>query len=162
MTQPIEGEQRLDVSVTMSGRTALGLRYVLPLVATACEAADADGETTAMLEQATQDIDAALPQEFRGAIDSAEIAERRMDAIEVQRDAGVRPRALVPADHPALLSKEEARVIASVLNGSGLGISPVARRLAAFAEQDDSDTKGEADDCAEAAKAARDSVGEAR
>lgn len=58
---------------------------------TAVEHADDDGETTAVLEQATQDIDRALPPEFRGAIDDHFIAEKRMDAIDAQREAGVRP-----------------------------------------------------------------------
>lgn len=81
------------VTVQMSGRTAIALRYLLPIVATGLEHADDDGETSATLEQAVQDIDRALPPEFRGAIDDAEIAEFRMDAIDMQRAAGVRPLA---------------------------------------------------------------------
>lgn len=83
-----------EVTVRMSGRTAIGLRYVLPLVAEsmryAPESKGRGGETFAMLEQAVQDIDRALPAEFRGAIDDHKIAEGRMDAIDAQRKAGVR------------------------------------------------------------------------
>lgn len=83
-----------EVTVRMSGRTAIGLRYILPLVTEsmrhAPESNGRDGETFAMLEQAVQDIDRALPAELRGAIDNHKIAEYRMDAIDVQRKAGVR------------------------------------------------------------------------
>lgn len=83
-----------EVTVQMSGRTAVGLRYVLPLVAESVRHAEPTGdranETFAMLEQAVQDIDRALPPEFRGLIDDADIAERRMDAIDAQLAAGVR------------------------------------------------------------------------
>ncbi len=82
-----------EVTVRMSGRTAIALRYVLPLVAEAVRHGDDDGQTFATLEQAVQDIDRALPAEFRGAIDDHFIAEKRMDAIDAQRAAGVRPSA---------------------------------------------------------------------
>lgn len=82
------------VTVQMSGRTAIALRYILPLVAEAVAPAavsDNDGETMATLEQAVQDIDRALPAHLRGSIDNHKIAEHRMDVIDKQREAGVRP-----------------------------------------------------------------------
>jgi hypothetical protein len=85
------------LTVHMSGRTAISLRYILPLVAEslrlAPETKGREGETFAMLEEAVADIDRALPPELRGAIDDHYIAEKRMDAIDAQRAAGVRPLA---------------------------------------------------------------------
>jgi hypothetical protein len=81
------------VIVKFDGRTAVGLRYVLPLCAEAVRHADLDGssDTTEMLDGAARAIDAALPPELRGAIPDHEEAERRMDVIDAQRKAGVRP-----------------------------------------------------------------------
>jgi hypothetical protein len=91
-----------QVTVQMSGRTALALRYLLPILSTALDLGDDDGETTAILEQTVEDIDRALPASLRGCIDNHKIAELRMDAIDRQREAGVRP----PADTPSTSSTE--------------------------------------------------------
>ncbi len=104
---PVEGGCRVE----FSGRTAIALRYILPLVAEslrlAPETKGREGETFAMLEEAVGDIDRALPPEFRGAIDDAYIAEKRMDAIDLQRAAGVRPPA---PDVPATPDKDVGEV----------------------------------------------------
>jgi hypothetical protein len=123
--EELEGERDTgDLTVHLSGRTAVGLRYTLPLVATALEDADEGGDTTAMLEDAVGALDLALPPEFRGAIDDAQMAEWRMDVIDLQREAGVRPLATSPpdgeepeptiesrsddADHPATSGRDRA------------------------------------------------------
>jgi hypothetical protein len=82
-----------QVTMQMSGRTALALRYLLPILSTALDGADDDGQTTAVIEQAVKDIDRALPADLRGHIDNHQIAEWRMDAIDRQWEAGVRPAA---------------------------------------------------------------------
>jgi len=86
------------VTVEFNGRTAVGLRYILPLCAEAVRHADLDGssDTTEMLDGAARAIDAALPPELRGVIPDHEEAERRMDVIDAQRKAGVRPEPRVP------------------------------------------------------------------
>jgi hypothetical protein len=95
------------VTVKFDGRTAIGLRYVLPLCAEAVRHADPDGssDTTAMLDEAAQRIDRALPPDLRGAIDDHKVAERRMDVIDSQRKAGVRrdPRYSLAEVREALL-----------------------------------------------------------
>lgn len=97
----MSGRGEMQISVQMSGRVAIGLRYILPLVAEsmrhAQESEGRGGETFEMLEEAVASIDAALPPEFRGAIDNNKIAEYRMDGIDAQRAAGVRPPAPAPA-----------------------------------------------------------------
>lgn len=83
----------MKVAVHMSGRTAITLRYLLPILAEGLRHAKDDGQAFSILEQAVADVDRALPPELRGAIDDHKIAEYRMDAIEKQREAGVRPPA---------------------------------------------------------------------
>jgi hypothetical protein len=83
-----------QVTVHMSEGTAFRLRCILPILSTALDGvASDDNETAAMLEQAVSDIDRALPADLRGHIDDRRLAEYRMDAIDAQRKAGVRPNA---------------------------------------------------------------------
>jgi hypothetical protein len=85
-------DPNLQVTIRMTAQRAFELRYILPLVAEAVGAEPKANDTKAMLEQAVDDINRALPPALRDLVDEDQINELRMDAIVAQQKAGVRPQ----------------------------------------------------------------------
>lgn len=81
-----------ECNVRLTAQVAFELRYILPLVneALGAEAGPEAASTQAMLDQAVAALHEALPPDLRCIVNEREIAERRMDAIDAQRAAGVR------------------------------------------------------------------------
>jgi hypothetical protein len=79
----------MQVTIRMRGKTAFGLRHMLPVVVQIFEGSDLPGaaETTEALREAVVAMDLALPSEIRAAVDEAAIAEKRMDVVDKQRAA---------------------------------------------------------------------------
>ena len=94
-----------EVTVRMSERAAMQFRYILPILLTALDplapGEDKDDLLSAM-EQVIKELDRALPSDLRAKVDERYISEKRMDAIDLQREAGVRPGPACKCGHRQL------------------------------------------------------------
>jgi len=122
-----------QVTIRMSAQRAFELRYILPILSEALSAEPNAAPTMEMLAEAVEDVERALPPELAGVVEEDKINEWRMDAIDKQREAGVRP-----ATPPNLLSEKEIglvlRCLPYVLGDGEDDARSLSQRLSDFAD----------------------------